>query len=216
MRTLSSRHALALLAAVVTLGAAAGSGAEVWSEEKESNRQATEPFAGSWHDHRHAQRPSLRAREALAVARATSAAYHRVEEAELDGYALPPAPAPLHECITAENGPGAMGFHHINSDHVSDTVLDPARPESLVYEPTRNGRLRLVALEYVVFADAWDKAHRRAPRLLGRRLTLVPDGNRYELPAFYQIHAWVWKRNPHGRHADHNPRVSCRYAGRVE
>ncbi|HET6628043.1 MAG TPA: hypothetical protein VFG63_16770 [Nocardioidaceae bacterium] len=160
--------------------------------------------------------PNRAVRETLATARATSANWHRVEEAEADGYALPPAPAPLHECISATDGPGAMGLHYINGTNAEDTVLDPARPAALVYEPTRNGRLRLVALEYVVFVDAWESAHpHRVPRMFGRKLTLVPDGNRFGLPAFYQVHAWVWKHNPHGRHADHNPRVSCRYADRL-
>ncbi|HET6580207.1 MAG TPA: hypothetical protein VFG66_17955 [Gemmatimonadales bacterium] len=36
--------------------------------------------------------------------------------------------------------------------------------------------------------------------------------NRYELPAFHQVHAWVWRHNPHGMFADHNPSVSCDHA----
>lgn len=151
-----------------------------------------------------------RSSEATAVAKAATAVFHRVEEATDRGYALPPAPAPLHECISAQDGPGAMGLHFINQHNVSDTVLDPARPAALVYEPTRNGRLRLVAAEYVVFAAAWDEKHPgRPPRLFGRELTLVAEPNRYQLPAFYQVHAWLWRHNPHGRFADHNPRVSC-------
>lgn len=142
-----------------------------------------------------------------------SARYHRVSVAENDGYGRPPEGVPLHECITALSGHGAMGNHWINGDLVSDAVLDAGSPEVLVYEPTRNGRLRLVALEYVVFADVWDTAHPGVwPELFGRPLTLVEAPNRYELPAFYEIHAWIWKDNPHGRFADHNPRVSCDHA----
>ena len=151
--------------------------------------------------------------EDLAVARAATAGYHRLEAATDGGYELPPAPAPLHECISAVDAPGAMGLHYINGTNVGDTVLDPARPAALVYEPTKNGRLRLVAAEYVVFAEAWDAEHPgETPQLFGRDLALVPEGNRYELPAFYQVHAWLWKKNPHGMHADHNTRVSCEFA----
>lgn len=148
-------------------------------------------------------------RTELAVARAVSAPYHRVKRAETDGYGLPPAPAPLHECISAEDGHGAMGLHYINAANL-DAELDATLPEVLVYEPTRNGRLRLVALEYVVFEDAWQADHGdTTPRLFGRDLTYVGEGNRYELPPFYQIHTWVWKHNPNGTFDDHNPRVTC-------
>ncbi len=32
---------------------------------------------------------------------------------------------------------------------------------------------------------------------------------RYGLPPFYELHAWIWKRNPSGTFSDWNPRVSC-------
>lgn len=148
-----------------------------------------------------------------AAARSATSQYHRAEVAQREGYALPPA-GPLHECISAADGSaGSMGLHWINSDLVRDAVLDVDHPEVLVYEPTRNGRLRLVALEYVVFADAWQAAHPgTTPTLFGKPLKYVAEPNRYELPAFYEIHAWVWKHNPHGMFADHNPRASCRFA----
>lgn len=98
-------------------------------------------------------------RPALAAARAASAAYHDTDRAAAAGYAPFPAGVPLHECITAPDpGDGAMGFHWLDASLV-DAELDPARPEVLVYEPRRNGRLRLVAMEYVVFADAWEAAY---------------------------------------------------------
>lgn len=145
----------------------------------------------------------------LATARAATSEFHRTDVARSEGYALPPS-GPLHECISALEGDGAMGFHWINSAYVSDGELDPATPEVLVYEPTKNGKLRLVALEYVVFADAWEASHAGGvPTLFGKPLKYVAEPNRYELPAFYEIHAWVWKNNPNGTFTDHNPRVSC-------
>lgn len=153
----------------------------------------------------------------LAGARRATATYHRLDVALTDGFGLTPADAPagapLHECISNDQGPGAMGLHYINGAFASDAVLDVTKPAALVYEPTKNGRTRLVGAEYVVFASAWEAAHPGEwPTLFGRDLTYVPDGNRYELPAFYQVHAWLWKRNPHGMFADHNPRVSCQHA----
>jgi hypothetical protein len=66
-----------------------------------------------------------------------------------------------------------------------------------------------VALEYVVFQDAWDATHTTPPELFGREFELVPAGNRYGLPPFYELHAWLWKHNPSGMFADWNPRVHC-------
>jgi hypothetical protein len=79
-----------------------------------------------------------------------------------------------------------------------------------VYEPRDNGRLRLVALEYIVFKEAWRASHPTGkPKLKGHRFTLVPAGNRYGIPAFYELHLWAWKHNPAGRFADYNPEVNC-------
>jgi hypothetical protein len=79
-----------------------------------------------------------------------------------------------------------------------------------VYEPDRAGNPHLVAVEYVVFQSVWQAAgHRSKPRLFGRKLDFTPSGNRYGLPAFYSLHAWVWKQNPAGTFAMWNPRVRC-------
>ncbi len=145
----------------------------------------------------------------LAAAKAATAHYRDVDDAEDDGWVLPPE-GPLHECIEPIDGPGSMGLHYINSTNVGDTMLDPESPAALVYEPTADGDLRLVAAEYVVFAEAWHAEHPdEHPELFGRELMYVAEPNRYELPAFYQIHAWMWKDNPAGIHADFNVDVSC-------
>jgi hypothetical protein len=43
-------------------------------------------------------------------------------------------------------------------------------------------------------------------------MELVQAGNRYGLPDFYELHAWIWKFNPLGMHNDWNPDVTCAYA----
>ena len=106
-------------------------------------------------------------------------------------------------------GMGAMGIHYVNSMLVGDAEVNPTTPEALVYEPRRHGRLRLVALEYVVFQEAWDSAHDSPPELYGRTFELVEAGNRYGLDPFYELHAWVWKKNPRGMFDDWNPHVKC-------
>ena len=45
-----------------------------------------------------------------------------------------------------------MGFHLIKGD-LLDRTVDPAQPEALVYAPDKHGKLKLVAVEYVVFQE---------------------------------------------------------------
>jgi hypothetical protein len=104
---------------------------------------------------------------------------------------------------------GAMGVHYVNGDLAGDGAIDPLTPEAMVYEPDSRGRMRLVAVEYVVFQDAWDAQHTSRPRLFGQKFDLTPSENRYGLPAFYSLHAWLFKRNPAGTFAMWNPKVTC-------
>jgi len=148
-------------------------------------------------------------RRDLARAWAGTLRFQSTRQAEKAGYGPFPAGVPLNECITNPAGPGAMGFHWINGDLLT-TDLDPARPQVLVYAPERHGRLDLVALEYVVFKDAWDSAHPGTkPSLFGEAFkeTLAP--NPYDIPAFYALHVWLYRANPAGLFAPFNPRVSC-------
>ena len=38
------------------------------------------------------------------------------------------------------------------------------------------------------------------------------QSNRFGLPAFYSLHAWIWKHNPSGTFSMWNPNVSCALA----
>jgi hypothetical protein len=139
----------------------------------------------------------------LDAARAATARYH----VQHSGYSLLTDAAGI-ACIDKQ-GEGGMGIHYVNGDLVGDGNVKASTPELLVYEPEPNGRQRLVALEYVVFQSDWDGAHASAPELFGREFELVSAGNRYGLPAFYELHAWLWKHNPSGVFGDWNPRVDC-------
>jgi hypothetical protein len=104
---------------------------------------------------------------------------------------------------------GAMGVHYANPTLFDDQV-DVEHPEALVYEP-QNGRLQLVAAEYITPADAWNGSHADfdKPELMGHLFHFAPGPNRYGSPAFYELHVWAWKNNPHGAFTDWNPKVSC-------
>ena len=146
-------------------------------------------------------------RDGLSTARAGTAGYHNNHAAVAAGYGLFKDAAGI-ACID-NPGVGTMGIHYVNGALVGDDVVDATTPELVVYEPTKNGRLRLVAAEYVVFQAAWNATHSSPPSLFGQQFTLTPAGNRYGIPAFYELHAWVWKHNPSGMFQDWNPRVSC-------
>jgi hypothetical protein len=105
---------------------------------------------------------------------------------------------------------GAMGVHYVNPT-LFDGQIDVEQPEALVYETMRNGRLELVAAEYITPAAAWAAGHEAGvqPTLMGHLFHFAPGPNRYGPDAFYEIHVWAWKNNPHGAFADWNPAVSC-------
>lgn len=147
----------------------------------------------------------------LAQVRAGTARFHDlVTPAELETRLAAAGYGPLHMCTDEETGLGAMGQHYVNGSLLGDGTFDLSNPEVLVYEPTPNGLMRLVAVEFVEFVDAWPGGASSPPELFGRQLRVVPVPNRYSVPLpFYQIHVWAWKHNPAGMFNDWNERVSC-------
>jgi hypothetical protein len=143
----------------------------------------------------------------LASARAATAGDHQLATARQAGYSILRDAAGI-ACID-EPTMGAMGVHYVDGAAVGDPAVVPNHPEALVYEPTKNGRMQLVALEYVVLKADWDALHPDPPSLFGQEFMVTPDPNRFGLPAFYSLHAWIWKHNPAGMFAMWNPDVSC-------
>ena len=150
--------------------------------------------------------PAQAATSDLAAARAATAGFHESHP----GYSLLTDAAGI-ACID-KPGEGGMGVHYVNGALVADGKVSASAPELVVYEPLANGGQRLVAAEYVVFQSDWDATHDEAPELFGREFELVQAGNRYGLPAFYELHAWLWQHNPAGMFEDFNPRVTCAHA----
>jgi hypothetical protein len=136
--------------------------------------------------------------------------FHRLSVAKADGYARLKDQRGI-SCIR-QQGQGAMGIHYVNSKLVGNPAIEPKHPEAVIYEPGSDGKLRLIAVEWVVIKSAWDAHHSSPPELFGREFLLTPSPNRFGLPPFYSLHAWVWKKNPSGRFAPWNPRVSCTHA----
>lgn len=135
-------------------------------------------------------------RQQLASLRRATAPFHNFEAAQAAGWTRQFTP-----CIA---GPaGGMGFHYVNDALKDDPAVRWDEPEALLYEPDASGRMRLVAVEYIVeFAD------HPADQLPGPSLDGLPFSRS---PAFgvWGLHAWVWRENPSGMHAPFNPLVSC-------
>jgi hypothetical protein len=111
------------------------------------------------------------------------------------------------ECASSPEG--AMGVHYTHPDLVEDDRLNIRRPEILVYEPHGKHR-RLVAVEYFrPDADGRLDTDDDRPYLFGRGFDGPMEGHEPGMPVHYDLHAWVWKRNPAGTFAMWNPRVEC-------
>ena len=141
------------------------------------------------------------------VAKATNEGFTHPAAATKAGYALLKDAAGI-ACIDMP-GMGGMGVHYANVSLV-DGKIQVRHPEALVYRFANNGHLRLAALEYLVTVDAWRANHPTGrPSLFGHRFNLTPAGNRFGLPAYFSLHAWLWYDNPAGTYRMWNPKVYC-------
>jgi len=119
-----------------------------------------------------------------------------VKVALSEGY----APIP---CASSPTG-GAMGIHYVNGALLKAGTVDLAHPQAVMYEPQADGKLDLVAVEYIAF---------KGPAALeGHLFNFVSEPNRYGLDKFYEMHVWAWRANATGAFADNNPKVSCEAA----
>jgi hypothetical protein len=129
--------------------------------------------------------------------RAANSRFKDVSAAVKEGY----GPIP---CTSGIDG-GAMGVHYVNAAYLKDVTPDIRRPQAVMYEPGADGKMRLVAVEYISF---------KGPASLeGQLFSFTGAPNRYGLDPFYELHVWAWKANPKGTFADMNPNVTCEHAG---
>jgi len=152
--------------------------------------------AAQGHGPIHEDQLSPQARQQLAALRRATAQYHDFDAATQSGMWEVPVPSPL-ECL--DGATGGMGYHFVNPNNFG--VLDPTRPQALIYEPEQDGSMRLVAAEFIVFAPE----SAPPPVLFGQQYHW---NTRFQI---WALHAWVWRGNPDGVFADYNPVVSCRY-----
>jgi len=51
-------------------------------------------------------------------------------------------------CASGVDG-GAMGIHYVNGAYLKDDAVDLNKPEAVMYEPMPDGKLALIAVEYI-------------------------------------------------------------------
>lgn len=132
----------------------------------------------------------------LATLRAATATFQRFDAASAAGWS-----AKITSCMRIAEG--GMGFHYGNLNLI-DGAVQVDSPEVLLYEPEKNGRLRLVAVEYIIPYTAHSR-DAEPPVLFGQQFK-QNDG--FQL---WGLHAWVWKENASGIFADWNPNVGCEH-----
>jgi len=128
--------------------------------------------------------------------RAANDRFKNVSVAVSEGY----APIP---CASGADG-GAMGIHYVNAKLIDAATIDIKRPQAVMYEPMPDGKLALIAVEYIT--------SKGPASLEGQLFNFNGAPNRYGLGPFYQLHVWAWKANSRGAFADMNPKVTCEHA----
>jgi hypothetical protein len=126
--------------------------------------------------------------------------YLDVNNAIKDGY------APFLGCVSGSDH-GAMGIHYVNGNLLNGTI-DVTHPQALIYEPT-NGQMKLVGVEFITLASTWLQNNSSPPVLEGQVFLYVDGPNRFNIPAFFELHVWAWRDNPQGDFVDWNNHVTC-------
>jgi hypothetical protein len=124
---------------------------------------------------------------------AAIARFHSTKQAEKAGYASDP------HCVEVP-GLGGMGHHWVNDDLV-DPVFDARNPEALLYAPDKNGKMKLLGVEYIVINTG-----QPAPTFGGEPFNV---GGTPIPAAHWSLHVWLGKPNPSGLFAPFNPDVDC-------
>jgi hypothetical protein len=139
----------------------------------------------------------------LREVRAAVARYHDYDQALADGYSTAGEP-----CIASPAG--TMGIHAPNMALNIAGVIDPLRPNVLLYVPRSDGSLKLVGVEYFrADADQDLSTDGDRPSLFGHPFEGPMLGHNPSMPIHYDLHVWVVENNPSGTFSDFNPSISC-------
>jgi hypothetical protein len=203
-----------VMAAIAAIGGCAA--ADAAQTERASTPALARPAAGE---------PTLE------EVRAATSRFQDVDVALAEGYVRDP----MDLCDTAEMmgrpaAEGVMGIHFARPDLLgitgppnprvdgTGTHTDFRQPSVLIYEPQADGSLELVAVENLVFVDAWKAAgHDAPPTFHGRAYDLMADDpatavdEAHMFEPHYDLHVWLYRENPRGTFAQFNPNVTCKH-----
>lgn len=166
--------------------------------------------------------------ETLESIRISTERFRNVEVALAEGYLADP----MNMCETADDVGqpahlGAMGIHYFRPDllGITETAprvngngmnLDFENPSILIYEPQADESLELVAVENLVFIEAWEAAgNTEPPTFLGRSWDRMVDDAATDIDEahgfepHYDQHVWVFRENPNGPLEPFNPAATC-------
>ncbi len=163
--------------------------------------------------------------------RALTERYRDVNVALADGYVRDPS----NSCETADmaglkRSDGAMGVHYVHMGRLGITAppnprvdgngthTDFRTPAVLIYEPQADGSMELVAVENLAFLKAWEDAgHKEPPTYLGTPFNRMVDDpateadEAHHFMPHYDLHVWLYRKNPAGTFAQWNPAVTCEH-----
>lgn len=166
---------------------------------------------------------------ALEEVREATAKFEDIEVAREAGYIRDP----MNLCYGASDAGrpeqlGHMGVHFLRPDLLGITEEKPrvdgtgthtdfTEPGVLVYEPQADGSMELVAVENLVFKEAWDESHEGPPTFHGLEYYPMVDNPRTEIDEahhfrpHYELHLWVHRENPVAVYSEWNPTVTCEH-----
>lgn len=182
----NSHHsiALVLMLSTVLLGAC-NKGAEITDHENFATFENQKLITGVTFTGSNNGNLSFKTIFELRQTKAATARYQDIENAKADGY--------VDIAVDVEN----MG-HHFMKPSLVNSAFDFRQPEILVYNKDKNGKQRLVAVEYAIPLSE--------PRPQGFTGDAdVWDGNAGF--GLWLLHAWVWEYNPSGVFNPTNPLV---------
>lgn len=154
--------------------------------------------------------------------RSDFAQYQDIAKANAAGYTTW-SPDPTVSGSTCPSAPeGKMGYHLLNvsargsaaSPATGDAVIDPLKPEMLLYEKKADGSMVLVGVEWIVFKAAWERdkgAGAPAPTVIGLTMPSADHSFVTGGPSIphYELHAWIFRDNPLGMFEHYNPNITC-------
>jgi hypothetical protein len=179
-----SMHRMTAIAAVAVLVAVLASA-------------ATAHTGGTGHNHGAGSKVAKR----LAKAKRAAARYSSPAKARAAGYEAAPS-----GCVADPAGSGAMGIHYGNPALLADPEVRARKPEVLLFSPQG----RLLGVEYFrADADQDLSTDGDRPERFGRPFDGPMEGHEPGMPRHYDLHVWLFKRNPAGRFAQYNPTVRC-------